>query len=87
MPTPEAKGTCAAADRLRRLYRLSPAEAEVAVAVGGGDRLAELAVTRGVSYETVRNQLKAVFAKAGLHTQADLARLLARIETGDGRHT
>ena len=62
---------------LQALYGLTAAEARLAVAVGRGWELSSLADARGVSTETVRSQLKAVFAKTGVNRQIDLVRLLA----------
>ncbi|WP_138472564.1 helix-turn-helix transcriptional regulator [Poseidonocella sp. HB161398] len=71
-----------AADRalLQSLFDLSPAEAELALALGGGQTLAQASSSRRVSLNTSRTQLKAVFAKTGVARQADLAGLLARLD-------
>jgi DNA-binding CsgD family transcriptional regulator len=63
------------AEVLGRLYGLTPAEVRLAEAIVGGDRPAEAAKRFGVTLGTVRNQLKAVFAKTGARNQADLVRL------------
>lgn len=62
---------------LRARFGLTSAEAELAAALGGGDSLRTIAARRGVSINTVRNQLGAVFDKTGCHRQQDLVRLLS----------
>jgi DNA-binding CsgD family transcriptional regulator len=61
------------------LFDLTPSEARIARAVGAGQTVEAIAAERRVSRETVRHQLKAVLAKAGISRQAELARLLAGI--------
>ncbi|MDZ7828191.1 MAG: helix-turn-helix transcriptional regulator [Halofilum sp. (in: g-proteobacteria)] len=64
-------------DILRDLYGLTDAEARLAVAIGRGRELPELADCWQVSVETLRSHLKSVFAKIGVNRQIDLVRLLA----------
>ena len=64
------------ADLLRLLFDLTPAEARLTRALLEGSSLAEAARTFGTSEQTVRVQLRGVFAKTGLSRQADLVRLL-----------
>jgi DNA-binding CsgD family transcriptional regulator len=59
-------------------YRLTPAEARIALHLAGGGDIAGYAAASGVSPGTVRTHLKAVFAKTGVHRQAALANLVAR---------
>lgn len=61
---------------LRTRYRLTAAEASLAVAVAAGVSLREYAERRGVSIHTVRFQMKQVLAKTDCRSQADLVRLL-----------
>jgi len=65
-----------AAHRLTELYQLSPVEAELAVAISMGVTVRDWADHRGVSVETVRWQLKQVFAKTGTSRQPELMRLV-----------
>lgn len=58
------------------LFDLTPAEARVARALGGGMTISQIAATTGASAATVRNQVQAVFGKTGMHRQADLVGLL-----------
>lgn len=58
---------------------LSPREAEVVAAIAGGLDLATVARELGISLQTVRTHLKAVYGKTGLHTRGQL---LHRVLTG-----
>lgn len=62
---------------LQQLYGLTPAEIHLALALCQGDTLALAAQRLCISVGTARIQLKAVFAKMGIHRQADMARILA----------
>lgn len=64
---------------LRHVYRLTPQEARVALAVSGGHGLAEAARSLGLSVLTVRNHLQRVFAKTGTSRQAELVHLIASL--------
>lgn len=64
---------------LRRAYGLTEAEARVAVAIGRGSDLFEIAGRHGVSIETIRAQLKLAFAKTHTRRQGELAALVARL--------
>jgi DNA-binding CsgD family transcriptional regulator len=64
------------AEALRRSFRLTPAEAALAVAFSSGTTLRDYAECRGVTIGTVRYQMKEVMAKTGCHRQAELVRLL-----------
>lgn len=72
---PESTPTITA-DMVRRLFALSEAEAELAVALCGGKTLDEAAEARGTSIHTIRSQLKSIFMKTGTKRQADLVSLL-----------
>ena len=63
--------------RLERLYGLTPAEARLAERLAAGETPDEAAEGLGVARETVRSQLKAVFAKTGARRQGELLRRLA----------
>lgn len=61
---------------MRQLYRLTAAEARLAVALGRGRELGDLARDWSVSRETLRTHLKRLLAKTGTTRQAELVRLL-----------
>jgi DNA-binding CsgD family transcriptional regulator len=61
---------------LRRLYRLTEAEAAVAIHVMRGADLKEISEELSISYTTVRTHLQHVFDKTDTHRQAELVRLL-----------
>lgn len=63
-------------DLYSRAFRLTPAEARLAVHLASGASLIEAAEQFGVAHNTVRAQLRAIFDKTDTHRQADLVRLL-----------
>lgn len=65
--------------RLQHLFRLSPAEAEIAVKLANGLSLAEIADERQVSLGTVRTQLKSLAPKLGCRRQVEIAVLVGSI--------
>lgn len=67
------------ASLLSALFDLTPAEARIARAVADLKRPADIALACGVSRETVRTQIKTIYAKTGLRSQAALARLVAAV--------
>lgn len=66
---------------LRSLFNLSLAEAEVAIAFGGGAAIDDVARERGVKRNTLRSQLASIMARTGTHRQGELAALVTRIDT------
>lgn len=64
------------AERIARLYGLTAAEAQLAVALATGQTLNEYAEAHALSMHTVRSALKQVFAKTATCRQAELVRLL-----------
>jgi DNA-binding CsgD family transcriptional regulator/PAS domain-containing protein len=62
--------------RLQRLFHLTPAEARMAWMLTAGKPLQEIAPFEGVTRETARTRLKAIFGKVGVHRQAELVSLL-----------
>jgi DNA-binding CsgD family transcriptional regulator len=63
---------------LQALFDLTPAEARVAGMLVDGMSLETISETHGVTRNTVRTQLKSVFAKTGVDRQVDLVRLLGQ---------
>ena len=73
-----------AAAVLQGLFDLTPAEARVARAVAQRQTIAAAAKAFGLSPETVRSQLRAALAKAGLARKGDLAAMLAGLPLQTG---
>ena len=61
---------------LAEAFELTPAEARVAVELSQGKTVEEVAAERTVALETVRAQIKSLFAKTGVHRQGDLVRMI-----------
>lgn len=64
---------------LSQTFGLTPAEARLASIMATGISIERAADHLGLSQATVRNQLKAVFAKTATHRQSELIALLSRI--------
>jgi DNA-binding CsgD family transcriptional regulator len=62
---------------LHSRFRLTPAEARIALGIARGEALRAIAETHGIAVATARTQLKSVFKKTGTHRQAELTALLA----------
>lgn len=65
-----------AAILLRRLYRLTDAEADVALRVMHGENLKQIAEWFSISLTTVRTHLQHIYDKTDTHRQAELVHLL-----------
>ena len=63
------------------LYNLTPAECGIAISVAQGDALLDIAAGKNISLNTVRNQLKSVYDKSGVRSQAALTALVHRLAT------
>lgn len=68
--------------QLMALFSLSPAEARLARDLSSGHTLDMSAEGAGLSINTARTQLQAVFRKTGTHSQAELLRLLGMLPSG-----
>lgn len=75
---PQARGGVRHGD-LMKLFGLTPAEAHLALALAAGRTLQTAARERGVRPSTARTQLLGILEKTGVHRQADLATLIARL--------
>lgn len=64
---------------LRRAFGLTPAEARLAALLATGDTLEHAAQALGITRGTARTSLKAIFQKTGVHRQAALVALVARL--------
>lgn len=62
---------------LTLLYGLTAAEVDIAVRLFDGKSRSEIATERGVVSETLRGQIKRIYAKCGADDEAGLMRLLA----------
>ena len=61
---------------LRTLYGLTPAECRVSLLLSDGHAPKHIAEMAGVSFDTVRTQIKSIFSKTGVKRQGELIRLL-----------
>jgi DNA-binding CsgD family transcriptional regulator len=66
-----------AQDQLRKLYRLTRAEAAVAMRIARGEGLQAVADELAISLTTARTHLQHVFEKTETQRQAELVRLIA----------
>jgi DNA-binding CsgD family transcriptional regulator len=64
---------------LLSLFDFTPAEISITNSILSGALLEGIARSRGGSIDTVRVQLKAIFAKTGTHRQAELVKLLGGV--------
>lgn len=77
LSTLDQSATCkSGGSLLKNLFGLTTAEAYLVRNLASGQDLDEIATTKGCTRNTVRNQLKSVFAKTGTCRQAELVRLL-----------
>ena len=72
-----------APDLLSRTYGLTLAESRTAVAATGGGSVEEVAARCGVTVNTVKTQLKQVYAKTGANGRAELVRLILGFATSE----
>jgi DNA-binding CsgD family transcriptional regulator len=63
---------------LKNRFDLTPAEARLVIDLVTGTSLKSSAKAHGVSYETVRRQVKSVFRKTGTHRQSELVLAVIR---------
>lgn len=73
-----------AVEELRRLFDLTPREAELAASLATGVTLDEAAARIGISVAHARQRLKVVFMKTQTHRQPALVALLARLGMPQG---
>jgi len=84
---PFSERASAPIDELKKFFHLTQKEAELVWHLGQDRPLTEAAERLGVSYETVRTQLKGVFARTNTKKQSEIISLLARLSfrvNGDG---
>ncbi len=70
----------AARTEILQLLSLTPGEARIAAAVGGGLPPREAAARLGLAESTVRSALKVIFDKLGIRRQAELVQIVARLD-------
>ena len=68
------------AEGLSRIFKLSPSEGVISKALVNGATPREISEERRTSLETVRGQIKSIFAKTGANSQGDLVRLAAKAD-------
>jgi DNA-binding CsgD family transcriptional regulator len=66
-------------EQLIQLFKFSPAEARLARAVAHGQELETFALEQGVKMTTIRSQMAAIFTKAQVKRQTELAKLILSI--------
>jgi DNA-binding CsgD family transcriptional regulator len=71
---------------IRTLFGLTAAETRLALRLLTGESLRSAAAALGITYESARSQLKAIFQKTGTHRQGELIALLARTVGHIGAH-
>lgn len=67
---------------LRETWRLTPAEADIALRLASGMTRRQIAAARGVSGETLKAQLRSIYEKTGCSREAQLVRMVALLENG-----
>jgi DNA-binding CsgD family transcriptional regulator len=67
------------ADLLMKLFRLTPAEARVAMFLTAGLESGEIAARTRTTNHTVRSHLKSIFQKTQVERQSQLTRLISRL--------
>ncbi|MFC3440766.1 helix-turn-helix transcriptional regulator [Sphingobium rhizovicinum] len=65
--------------RLRALHGLTPAEADIVVALCEGKALEDVSQERGVALSTVRTQMKAIYSKTDCRRQSELVARFTRL--------
>jgi DNA-binding CsgD family transcriptional regulator len=64
------------ADKLTKIYSLTMTEAQVAISMANGLSPKEIAKINNVEISTIRSQLKAIYNKLSVNTQAELVKTL-----------
>ncbi len=73
---PQAEARTWRAELLQRQFNLTPSEARVAMMLSSGLPTKEIARQLGLQPNSIRSQLKAIFAKTDTHSQVELVHLL-----------
>jgi DNA-binding CsgD family transcriptional regulator len=80
---PSAKSRATAAS-MRSAYGLTPAEARVALLLASGVNGQQMPAVLGVTSDTIKTHLRRCFEKTGVHSQAQLMRLLTMFPAAPG---
>ena len=72
------QGASVLAPNLATTFKLTPGEARLAELIADGLGIQEAAEALGITRNTARTHMKRIYAKAGVHSQADLIRLFSR---------
>ena len=64
-------------DQLRALYGLTPAQAQLAIALWGGTSIRDAAADLSISINTARSHLRAIYEKLGVDNHAEMMAILA----------
>lgn len=64
------------AEQLMRVFRLTPAEANIALRLANGMSRAEIAAARDTSVETLKVQLRHIYEKTGCNRESQLVRMI-----------
>lgn len=64
---------------LSRTFRLTPAEADIAIRLAAGQARKDIATARGVSVETLKVQLRSIYDKTGCNRESQLVRIVGLI--------
>ncbi|MGH1361634.1 MAG: helix-turn-helix transcriptional regulator [Burkholderiaceae bacterium] len=62
-----------------KIFNLTPAESFVATTLANGSSADTIASERGVSVQTIRSQVRSIYAKIGIHSQAELTNKIMNI--------
>jgi DNA-binding CsgD family transcriptional regulator len=74
-------------DRLRQLYRLTPAEARLTLRLLEGEDIKAAATAMGISVNTAKTLLRRSFERTGTRRQAELVSLILRGPLGAAGET
>ena len=61
---------------LTRTFRLTPAEADIAIRLATGQSRSAIAAARGVTADTLKVQLRSIYEKTGCNRESQLVRIV-----------
>jgi DNA-binding CsgD family transcriptional regulator len=76
-----AKRRHIAIEQIRQAYGLTWSEARIAIAVGSGAPVPQIATAMNLSPNTIKSHLRNVFAKTATQRQSELARLISSLDS------